>query len=49
MCHHVRDPTRERWSEPEPTDEEDLDEDEAPSFAQDEREVDVDLLEADDD
>lgn len=49
MCHHVRDATRERWNEPETTDEEDLERDEEPSFAQDEREVDVELLEADDD
>ena len=49
MCHHIRDAVREPWDELEAIDEEDLQPNEDPSFAQDEREVDVDLLEADDD
>lgn len=49
MCHHLRDETRERWSRPEATVEKDPEPDGEPSFARDEREVDVDLLEADDD
>ena len=47
MCHHARDGTREQWDLIE-TDEEE-DEDDEPSFLQEERDVEVDLLEADDD
>ena len=46
MCHH-RDVPRE-WTTAEAEDEGE-ETDEAPSFASDERDVDVDLLEADDD
>lgn len=53
MCHHARDPTRERWELIETPEEESVDEslerDDDPSFVQDERDVDVELLEADDD
>lgn len=50
MCHHTRDGTRVQWDRIEATETE-PDEDEAddPSFVQEEREVDVELLEADDD
>jgi hypothetical protein len=44
MCHH-RDVSRKSWTEEH--DEEESDE--KPSFASEERDVDVDLLEADDD
>ena len=48
MCHHVSDGTRERWKLVEDTEEE-PEEDDDPSFVQEERDVDVELLEADDD
>jgi hypothetical protein len=46
MCHHTRDGTREQWDLVEATEE---DEEDDPSFVQEEREVDVELLDADDD
>jgi len=51
MCHHAHDAAYEAWMREQSTDEdEEADaEPEDPSFAQDERDVDVDLLEADDD
>ena len=49
MCHHTRDGAREQWDLIEPADEEDDEADDDPSFVQDERDVDVELLEADDD
>lgn len=48
MCHHTRDGAREQWDLIEPA-EEDEEADDDPSFVQDERDVDVELLEADDD
>lgn len=49
MCHHGGDPIHERWELTEASDEEESETDDEPSFAQDERDVDVELLEADDD
>ncbi|MFQ3319864.1 MAG: hypothetical protein ACI8UR_002482 [Natronomonas sp.] len=46
MCHHMGDATRDPWRREEAEDEE---EDEEPSFINEESEVEVDLLEADDD
>lgn len=50
MCHHSRDGTREQWDliETTETEPEEVEEDD-PSFVQEERDVDVELLEADDD
>lgn len=49
MCHHTGDSAPERWELIEATDEADAEPDENPSFAREERDVDVELLDADDD
>lgn len=47
MCHHHRERAHGTWTERE--DDEETEDDEAPSFTQKERSVDIELLQADDD
>lgn len=49
MCHHVHDSIHQAWFREEADDDEESETEEIPSFAQEDRDVDVDLLEADDD